>query len=127
MGPILLIKPIALFLIVLYLPSTYSTKNIVDPSQRVDCAPRPGITDQLCVQQGCIWDPNYDQYHSTTPLCYFPTNTGYVLKSQLGNQLLLAKSAGGARNPYGDNFDELRLTYKTIGLALKVSIGREGR
>uniref|UniRef100_A0A915E7Q9 Uncharacterized protein n=1 Tax=Ditylenchus dipsaci TaxID=166011 RepID=A0A915E7Q9_9BILA len=56
-----------------------------------------------------------------------PKNTGYNVKSESAGRLLLQKSSQGAKNPYGVDFAELDLTYKQIGSALKVSIGKGNR
>ncbi|KAI1711649.1 glycosyl hydrolases family 31 domain-containing protein [Ditylenchus destructor] len=118
-----------LFLILLnYCAISSATQGAIDPKQRVDCAPRRGdATREICVARGCVWDENFDKYHPSVPLCYFPTNTGYVVKKQSTGQLLLQKYLIGPVNPYSKDIEHLDVNYKTIGTALKVSIGTKDR
>uniref|UniRef100_A0A915E5B5 P-type domain-containing protein n=1 Tax=Ditylenchus dipsaci TaxID=166011 RepID=A0A915E5B5_9BILA len=121
---------LALLLIIssyfIFLPTL--AHQTADTRYRVDCAPRPGDSQKDCLNRGCIWDPVFEADSlNTVPFCYFPKNTGYNVKSESAGRLLLQKSSQGAKNPYGEDFAELDLTYKQIGSALKVSIGKGNR
>ncbi|KAI1719105.1 glycosyl hydrolases family 31 domain-containing protein [Ditylenchus destructor] len=122
----LLLPNLLLFVIICCDPTTKNAT--VHPNLRVDCALSSDETKEMCFERGCIWDRYYDKFHSSVPLCYFPTKTGYVMKSDMGNgQLLLEKYEDGPKNPFGEDFQELSLNYKSIGSALKVSIGNNQR
>ncbi|KAI1730110.1 glycosyl hydrolases family 31 domain-containing protein [Ditylenchus destructor] len=122
----LLILSVLLFVLICCDPT--SKNATVHPNLRVNCAPLSDETKEICLERGCIWDRHYDKFHSSVPLCYFPTKTGYVMKSDIGNgQLLLEKYEDGPKNPFGEDFQQLRLNYKSIGSALKVSIGNKQR
>lgn len=113
----------------------------VDPTARVDCAPRLGDTQNDCLQRGCVWDQyrfyggNYfptDPGISTRPYCYFPRNTGYSFKNQSkdGQTINVQRLWGtGGSNPYGADVPELRVRYNPLlkGSMLHVSIGNDGR
>lgn len=57
------------------------------------------------------------------PKCYYPPNTGYSLERiSTPQMLILKKSKEGARNPFGEDFDELKFKYEEIGAGLHITI-----
>ena len=53
--------------------------SVVEPNSRVDCAPKPGITKEQCLANGCQWDDNFDKAkikligHPIIPMLYSTT------------------------------------------------------
>ena len=39
----------------------------------------------------------------------------------------MKKSKDGGKNPYGEDFEQLKFTYKSLGSAVKVTIGGDDR
>ncbi|KAF7699232.1 hypothetical protein HF521_003974 [Silurus meridionalis] len=52
---------------------------IISLSERVDCFPDAGASQQRCQERGCCWSPN-DQ--TNVPWCFFSSNHGYTVVSQ---------------------------------------------
>uniref|UniRef100_A0A915M8Y7 alpha-glucosidase n=1 Tax=Meloidogyne javanica TaxID=6303 RepID=A0A915M8Y7_MELJA len=115
-----------IFYILFLLISLISSTSIA-PNFRIDCAPIPGENKSKCLERGCIWDDNYDKYHSSVPLCYFPPKTGYRIQKRLTKNKLLLERIKGAKNPYGEDFKLLEFEVEKISSALHVKIGHDKR
>jgi hypothetical protein len=102
-------------------------QSTIDPSSRLDCWPQPSPSQSACEARQCIWDTNYYPQKPTTPLCYYPQSTGYIIKSQSGNTAQLTKSPQSLKNPYDDDIDPLTFTYKQIGAGSHITIGAAKR
>jgi alpha-glucosidase (family GH31 glycosyl hydrolase) len=102
-------------------------QSTIDPSSRLDCWPQPSPSQSACEARQCIWDTNYYPQKPTTPLCYYPQSTGYIIKSQSGNTAQLTKSPQSLKNPYDDDIDPLTFTYKQIGAGSHITIGTAKR
>uniref|UniRef100_A0AC35U2U3 P-type domain-containing protein n=1 Tax=Rhabditophanes sp. KR3021 TaxID=114890 RepID=A0AC35U2U3_9BILA len=103
-------------------------QSTVPITSRLDCFPDPNASQDACIARGCIWDNTGDQTDQTIPLCYFPTNTGYVLQKNNGDgSYVLGKSANSPANPFGADIQQLNLKTTQLGQTLKVSIGVSGR
>ncbi|KAH7662499.1 Protein AAGR-1 [Aphelenchoides avenae] len=108
-----------------------TSSQTVDPSSRVDCWPQPNPDKNACIKRGCWWDNNAYPHASTTPLCYYPANTGYVVKSSAkngdGEDITLMKAPGSVKNPYDPDIEPLTFSYRRIGAGYRISIGTKGR
>uniref|UniRef100_A0A1I8B965 P-type domain-containing protein n=1 Tax=Meloidogyne hapla TaxID=6305 RepID=A0A1I8B965_MELHA len=99
----------------------------ISPNLRIDCAPIPGENKSKCLERECIWDDNYDKYHPSVPLCYFPPKTGYKIQKHLSKNKLILEKLKGAKNPYGEDFKLLEFEGEKISSALHVRIGHNER
>uniref|UniRef100_A0A915P813 P-type domain-containing protein n=1 Tax=Meloidogyne floridensis TaxID=298350 RepID=A0A915P813_9BILA len=115
-----------IFYILFSLINLISSTSIA-PNFRIDCTPIPGENKSKCLERGCIWDDNYDKYHSSVPLCYFPPKTGYRIQKRLTKNKLLLERIKGAKNPYGEDFKLLEFEVEEISSALHLKIGHDKR
>ncbi|CAD5221335.1 unnamed protein product [Bursaphelenchus okinawaensis] len=124
--------------IVLYLGAALRSNRVrdvlkqernVDPFLRVDCAPKPGASEDDCRRQGCLWGPIDGMSDRNIPYCHFPQDTGYEhIKNQTNGSIQkfeLKKSKASPKNPYGGDYDSLRVESEQIGKGLRVKIGAE--
>lgn len=107
----------------LYATITLNDAQTVDRNLRIDCYPDQGASESSCESRGCIWDPNFDPSHTTIPLCYFPSTTGYELTGLPdANPAVIRKKSTGASNPFGIDMQTLNVQRTTIGKTLNVKI-----
>ncbi|KAH7696011.1 Glycosyl hydrolases family 31 protein, partial [Aphelenchoides avenae] len=94
------------------------SQQTVDPNSRLDCWPQPNPGKDVCIKRGCIWDDNQYPHHASTPLCYYPPNTGYVVKSSKkvvnGEDLTLVKAPGSIKSPYDPDVEPLTFSHRKI-------------
>uniref|UniRef100_A0A183CCT4 P-type domain-containing protein n=1 Tax=Globodera pallida TaxID=36090 RepID=A0A183CCT4_GLOPA len=101
---------------------------IVDPSQRVDCLPNPHeISKSACLETGCIWDGNYDQYNPSVPMCYYPPTEGYTIQSSVPGNVQLKWTSKTLQNPYSRPNLDVQVQHQKMGDGIYVRIGREDR
>ncbi|KAH7695064.1 Protein AAGR-1 [Aphelenchoides avenae] len=117
---------VAFWLLAVQLALTSCQPQTVDPSSRLDCWPQPGPGKDVCVKRGCIWDDDQYPHAGDTPLCYYPPNTGYIIKSETADGATLVKAHGSVNNPYDPDIEPLTFTYKQIGAGYRISIGTKG-
>uniref|UniRef100_A0A183C9F7 P-type domain-containing protein n=1 Tax=Globodera pallida TaxID=36090 RepID=A0A183C9F7_GLOPA len=92
---------------------------IVDPSQRVDCLPNPHeISKSACLETGCIWDGNYDQYNPSVPMCYYPPTEGYTIQSSVPGNVQLKWTSKTLQNPYSRPNLDVQNCWWSIGIVL---------
>jgi alpha-glucosidase (family GH31 glycosyl hydrolase) len=118
---LLRLLPVALAFIAVKAQST------VDPNSRLDCWPQPSPSKAACLARKCIWDDSDYPQMPTTPLCYYPQDTGYIIKSQSGNTAQLVKGPSSVKNPYDKDIEPLTFTYKQIGAGIHLTIGTKDR
>uniref|UniRef100_A0A0M3JF39 NtCtMGAM_N domain-containing protein n=1 Tax=Anisakis simplex TaxID=6269 RepID=A0A0M3JF39_ANISI len=63
----------------------------------------------------------------TVPLCYLPKGTGYILRKNSPEKLILKKSPFGARNPFGKDISPIFFSTRSIGSTLNVRIDAPDR
>lgn len=56
----------------LYFP-TVCGQNCVAEKDRIDCYPFEGVTEQICLDKGCLYCSS-----TTAPSCHLPPNYGYI-------------------------------------------------
>ncbi len=102
--------------------------NDVPLTQRVDCYPETGASQQTCEARGCLWKAVAGGNTANEPYCYYPAGTGYSISGQLtDNPLRIVKRQGAPPCPYGADISPLTITTQYIGKTLNVKIGTAGR
>lgn len=97
-------------------------------TQRIDCYPEQGASQQACEARGCLWKAVPGGNTANEPYCYYPAYTGYTVSGQItANPLQLVKRQGAPKCPYGADISPLTLSTQYIGKTLNVKIGAAGR
>ncbi|KAI6184881.1 P-type domain-containing protein [Aphelenchoides bicaudatus] len=118
-------KLFALLLCVSYTLANPITERLdnVDPMTRVDCAPDPNVSEDVCKSRGCSWSPTGQPNNANVPWCHFPSKTGYIVSKSIDNGYLLKKALQSPDNFFGDGTIDINFEQYQLGDAVRLVIG----